>query len=67
MNMISEQMLKELERARKMSLTEHRTIWALSNGRTIAITEDPGATKRALERLGYWVCSIFENGKRVET
>lgn len=65
--MIDEQMLKDLERARKMSIEKKKTIWALSNGKTIAISEDAGATKRALEHLGYWVCSIFENGYRVES
>lgn len=64
--MIGEQMLKDLERARKISLEKQKTVWALSNGKTIAISEDGMATKRALEHLGYWVCSIFVNGNRVE-
>lgn len=65
--MIQEQMLKDLERARQLSIEKQKTIWALSNGKTIAISEDAGATKRALEHLGYWVCTVFENGHRVET
>ena len=61
-------MLNALENARKVSEYINTPVYAYSNGDQILyVTESE--RKRVHETLtndGYWVCSIFENGHRVE-
>lgn len=57
-------MLEKLEEARKAS-EDGCTYYAMTNGEKIGWTGYPD-TKQHLEDNGYWVCSIFQNGHRVE-
>lgn len=64
--MTEQQMLNELERGRKLSQQEdYRIAWAMTNGTVVAVALD-STTVKALKGIGYWVCSIFEDGHRVE-
>ena len=57
-------MLEKLEEARKVS-EDGCTYYAMSNGEKIVWTGYLD-TKQYLEDMGYFVCSIFQNGHRVE-
>jgi len=59
------QMLEKLEEARKASERTGMTIYAMSNGTRVCYC-DTRTGKSILEDIGYWLCSIFENGHRVE-
>ena len=54
-------MLEDLENARKYSL-KHGTVWAASNGNEIIWSD----SRSQVNRPGFWICSIFEAGHRVE-
>lgn len=61
-------MMEELETARKSSETSRFPIYAYSNGEEIRFyaSYNVKALAKYLEQRGFWVCSIFENGHRVE-
>lgn len=63
------EMMKTLEEARLAS-TEPNSfpVYALSNGNEITFVRSYNyrTMKSYFEKLGYWICSIFENGHRVE-
>ena len=67
--MSEKQMLDELEEARKASEEPNPfPVYALSNGNEIKWyrSYNYNALKGLLEKQGFWVCSIFENGHRIE-
>ena len=69
MNKEEMRMIESLELAREMSEYNDFTIYAFGNGKRIKIVGMGGWFKDAREKLeneGYWIVSIFENGKRVE-
>ena len=59
--MNEEQMLMDLENARRYS-EAHGTVWAASNGNEIIWSD----SRSQVIRDGFWICSIFEHGHRVE-
>lgn len=63
------EMMKTLEEARLASTEPNPfPVYALSNGTEITWMRSYNykTMKSYFEELGYWVCSIFENGYRVE-
>ena len=63
------EMIKELEEARLASTEPNPfPVYALSNGNKITWyrSYNYDKMKNYLQSLGFWVCSIFENGHRVE-
>lgn len=63
------EMMKTLEEARLSSMEPNPSlVYALSNGNRITFVRKYNyeTMKSYFENLGYWVCSIFENGHRVE-
>ena len=56
-------MLEKLEEARNAS-QDGCTYYAMTNGKDIKWTGYLD-TKQYLEDMGYWICSIFQNGHRV--
>jgi len=62
--MTEQAMMMALEDARQYSEKIDTPIYAMSNGHEIEYTRFYGR-REVLEELGYWVCSIFENGHRV--
>lgn len=63
--MTEQEMMVALEEARQYSKKIDAPIYAMSSGADIQYTRFYGR-KEVLEELGYWVCSIFEDGHRVE-
>ena len=63
--MTEQQMIAELERARKFSEDMHTIVWAMSNGSKIKYTDNE-TYKNFLKNSGYWTCSIFQYGMRAE-
>jgi hypothetical protein len=57
-------MARELEDAREMSY-HISPVWAMTNGeRIVKCIESTGI--ESAKKDGYWICSIFEHGHRVE-
>lgn len=62
-------MMKKLEEARLASTEPNPfPVYVLSNGKKIKSyrSYNYNSMKNYLEKLGFWVCAIFENGHRVE-
>lgn len=62
------EMMKTLEEARKSSEMSRFPIYAYSNGEKITFlaSYNLNALEKYLEQKGFWICSIFEKGHRVE-
>lgn len=56
-----EMMMHDLENARQYSI-DKGTVWAASNGNEIIWSD----SRSQVDRPGFWICSIFEYGHRVE-
>jgi hypothetical protein len=59
------EMENKLEELRQESFINSTKIWAMSNGERI----QPAANEsivRSYQKDGFWICSIFEDGVRVE-
>lgn len=54
-------MIQDLENARQYS-ENHGPVWAASNGKEIIWSD----SRSQVDRDGFWICSIFEHGHRVE-
>ena len=63
-----EKMIETLEEARKSSEHSRFPVYAYSNGERITFVAEynRNALEPYLTKEGYWICSIFENGHRVE-
>ena len=59
-----EKMLEALECARFIS-EDGKTVWAYSNGTEIWYTKN-FEEKQYIEDQGFWLCSIFQGGHKVE-
>ena len=62
-------MIEKLEDARKASEENNRfPVYAFSNGHEIKFFQEYNAKqlRKHLENKGFFICSIFENGHRVE-
>ena len=59
------EMIQALNKAMRFSKEAQTTVWAMSNGSNIKSTILP-SKRDEMKAEGYWVCSIFENGYRVE-
>ena len=58
-----EQMMEEdLSKARSYSRRKKCTVWCASNGQELIWSN----SRSQVDRDGFWICSIFENGNRVE-
>ena len=63
------EMMEKLEKARLASMEPNPfPVYALSNGNRITLVRKYNyeTMKSYFEKQGYWICSIFENGHRVE-
>lgn len=63
------EMMNELEKARLASTEPNPfPVYALSNGNEITWVRSYNydTMKKYFEKLGFWICSIFENGHRCE-
>ena len=63
------EIMKTLEEARLASTEPNPfQVYALSNGNEITWVRSYNydTMKKYFEKLGFWICSIFENGHRVE-
>lgn len=63
--MTEQEMNEKLGEGRMDSALFHCTVWGMSNGTEIVNCYSETA-KEAFEMLGYWVCSIFEDGIMLE-
>lgn len=50
----------------KENSKDGKTLYAMSNGSNV-LCADTGDMKKDYEKAGYWVCAIFEDGKKVES
>ena len=63
--MTEHEMNEKLGEGRKDSALFHCTVWGMSNGNDIVNCYSVEMKER-FETIGYWVCSIFEDGIMLE-